>query len=169
MLMEAQKKVRGSCSEELLELIRNDSDILNSILIGNESWMFEYDPESKRQSSDWHTQYSPKPKKGRMRKTHIKIMLVVFFDVRGIIHFEFVLQGHTANTAFYLEVLKRLKRRVVRVRPNIKDYFKLHHNVPSHTAFIVINYLTQNKTPVVPKPPYSSDLGPLFPLLKREL
>ncbi|EGI63610.1 Mariner Mos1 transposase, partial [Acromyrmex echinatior] len=50
----------------------------------------------------------------------------------------------------------------------------LHHdNAPSHTAFIVANYLARSNTPVVPQPPYSPDLAPcdffLFPRLKREL
>ncbi|KQS44477.1 uncharacterized protein Dere_GG26354 [Drosophila erecta] len=101
-------------------------------------------------------------------------MLIVFFDVQGIVHFEFVPQGQTVNGAFYQEVLKRLKRRVVRVRPDIKDVFMLHHdNAPSHTAFVVTNFLTQKKISVVPQPPDSPDLAPcdffLFPLLKREL
>jgi len=44
-----------------------------------------------------------------MSKSRIKTMLIVFFDARGIVHFEFVPQGETVNSAFYLEVLKRLK------------------------------------------------------------
>ena len=63
VLTEVQKEVRVSRSEELLELNKKDPGFLNSTLIGEESWMFEYDPESKRQSSEWHTQSSPKPKK----------------------------------------------------------------------------------------------------------
>lgn len=174
VLTEEQKNVRVLRCEELLESIRNDPGFLNFTVTGDESWMFEYDPESKRQSSEWHTQFSPRPKKARMSKSRIKTMLIVFFDVRGIVHFEFVPQGQTVNGAFYQEVLKRLKRRVVRVRPDIKDVFMLHHdNAPSHTAFVVTNFLTQNKISVVPQPPYSPDLAPcdffLFPLLKREL
>ncbi|KAG8310957.1 hypothetical protein J6590_053458 [Homalodisca vitripennis] len=45
----------------------------------------------------------------------------------------------------------RLKRRIARDRPDIKVIFKFHHeNAPSLTAFVVANYPTQNKTPVVP-------------------
>ncbi|UYV76597.1 hypothetical protein LAZ67_14001376 [Cordylochernes scorpioides] len=53
---------------------------------GDESWMFEYDPESKRQSCAWHTKSSPRPKKARMSKSRIKTMIIVFFDIRGIVH-----------------------------------------------------------------------------------
>lgn len=174
VLREEQKELRISRCQELLDLIQNEPDFLNCVVTGDESWMFEYDPESKRQSSEWHTKSSPRPKKARMSKSRIKTMLIVFFDVRGIVHFEFVPQGETVNSAFYLEVLKRLKRRVARVRADIKDAIKLHHdNAPSHTAFIVANYLVRSNTPVVPQPPYSPDLAPcdffLFPRLKREL
>lgn len=69
------------------------------------------------------------------------------------------------------EALKRLKRSVARKRRDIKDSWKLHHdNAPSHTAFIVTDYLVRVNVPVVPQPPYSPDLSPpdffLFPSLK---
>lgn len=34
--------------EELLDFILNESNYLNSVITGDESWMFEYDPELKR-------------------------------------------------------------------------------------------------------------------------
>ncbi|KAJ8937249.1 hypothetical protein NQ318_005563 [Aromia moschata] len=59
----------------------------------------------------------------------------------------------TVNAALYLEVLRRLKRRLVRVRADIKDAVKLHHdNAPSHTAFIITNFLARSSTPVVSQP-----------------
>ncbi|XP_011699262.1 PREDICTED: putative uncharacterized protein FLJ37770, partial [Wasmannia auropunctata] len=114
VLTEDHKELRVLRCQELLDLIQNEPDFLNFVVTGDESWMFEYDPESKRQSSEWHTTSSPRPKKARMSKSRIKIMLIVFFDVRGIVHYEFVPQGQTVNSAFYLNVLKRLKRRVAR-------------------------------------------------------
>ncbi|GFX59503.1 mariner Mos1 transposase [Trichonephila clavipes] len=101
-------------------------------------------------------------------------MIVVFFDIRGIVHCEFLLQGQTVNSAVYLEVLRRLKRRIAYVRADIKDTVKFHHdNATSHTAFIITNFLAQSNTPVIPHPPYSPDLAPcdffLFLRLKREM
>ncbi|UYV71850.1 hypothetical protein LAZ67_9000665 [Cordylochernes scorpioides] len=98
-----------------------------------------------------------------MSKWRIKTMIIVFFDIRGIVHCEFVPQGQIVNSAFYLEVLRRLKRRIARVRTDIKDTVKLHHdNATSHTAFIITNFLAQSNTPVIPHPPYSPDLAPLL-------
>ncbi|UYV79288.1 hypothetical protein LAZ67_17001917 [Cordylochernes scorpioides] len=142
--------------QELLDLIQNEPDFLNSVVTGDESWMFEYDPESKRQSCAWHTKSSPRPKKARMSKSRIKTMIIVFFNIRGIVHCE------------------RLKRRIARVRTDIKDTVKLHHdNATSHTAFIITNFLARSNTSVIPHPPYSPDLAPcdcfLFPRLKKEM
>jgi [histone H3]-lysine36 N-dimethyltransferase SETMAR len=72
------------------------------------------------------------------------------------------------NAAFYLEVLKKVKKRVARCRSNIKDAWKLHHdNAPSHNAFVVNDFLARTRTLLVPQPAYSPDLAPadffLFP------
>ncbi|UYV73896.1 hypothetical protein LAZ67_11001326 [Cordylochernes scorpioides] len=169
-----QKELGVLRCQELLDLIQNQPDFLNSVVTGDESWMFEYDPESKMQSCAWHTKSSSRPKKARMSKSRIKTMIIVFFDIRGIAHCKFVPQGQTVNSAFYLEVLRRLKRRIARVRTDIKDTVKLHHdNATSHTAFIITNFLARSNTSVIPHPPYSPDLAPcdffLFPRLKRDM
>ncbi|EGI61317.1 FLJ37770-like protein [Acromyrmex echinatior] len=55
----------------------------------------------------------------------------------------------------------------------MKNLRSSYDNAPSHTAFIVANYLARSNTPVIPQPPYSPDLAScdffLFPRLKREL
>ncbi|GFW46844.1 protein GVQW3 [Trichonephila clavipes] len=160
VLTQDQKELRVLCCQELLDLNQNKPDFLNSVVTGDESWMFEYDPEPKRQNCEWHTKSSPCPKKVRMSKSRIKKIIIVFFDIRGIVHCEFVPQGQTVNSAFYLEVLRRLKRRIALVRADIKDTAKLHHdNATSHTAFIIINFLARSNTSVIPHPPLQSRLS----------
>ncbi|UYV67590.1 hypothetical protein LAZ67_5001322 [Cordylochernes scorpioides] len=89
-----------------------------------------------------------------MSKSRIKTMIIVFFDIRGIVHCEFVPQGQTVNSAFYLEVLRILKRRIARVRTEIKDKVKLHRdNATSHTAFIITNFLARSNTPKIDMDP----------------
>ena len=36
--------------EDMLEKIKDDPDILRQIITGDETWVFQYDPETKRQS-----------------------------------------------------------------------------------------------------------------------
>jgi len=42
------------------------------------SWVFDYDPETKRQSEEWHTKNSPRPKKAHMSRSRVKTMIIVF-------------------------------------------------------------------------------------------
>ena len=77
-------------------------------ITGDESWVLDYDPETKRQSEEWHTKSSPRPKKACMSRSRVKTMIIVFFDSRGIVYKEFVPPGQTVNHAFYKDVLERL-------------------------------------------------------------
>jgi len=156
-----QKDNRKDMCLHLLEQIQRDRNFLKNVITGDEIWIFEYDPETKRQSKEWHRSASPRPKKARRSKSKIKSMLICFFDSEGIVHTEFVPQRHTVNQFYYLEILERLRKRVVRVRPSIADNWMLHHdNAPCHTAIPVIEFLTKKGIRVVPQPPYSPDLSP---------
>ena len=174
VLTDEQKEIRVLKCRELLERRKSDPNFLNRVVTGDETWIFEYDPETKRQSSEWHTKNSPRPKKARMSKSRVKAMLVVFFDSKGVIHSEFVPQGQTVNGQFYAQVLARLRDRVKRVRKDIANNWILHHdNAPSHTALVVQEFLARNGVATLPQPPYSPDLAPpdffLFPRIKRNL
>jgi hypothetical protein len=42
-----------------------------------------------------------------------------FFDVKGVVHHEFLPGGKTVNRWYYLDVLKRLKESIRRKRPQL--------------------------------------------------
>ena len=136
VLSDDQRARRLAVSEEMLARLQTEPNFLNSVVTGDESWVYEYDPETKLQSAEWHTPTSPRPKKARMAKSRVKSMLIAFFDAEGIIHKEFVPTGQTVNGVFYAAVIRRLKDRVRRVRPELKDGWVLHHdNAPVHNCF----------------------------------
>ena len=54
--------------------------------------------------------------------SNIKTMLICFFDVRGVIHSEFVPTGQTVNQAFYLVVLRRLLNNFWRKSPDLLQF-----------------------------------------------
>jgi hypothetical protein len=174
ILSQDQKDNRRDRCLDFLEQIENYHSFLEGIITGDESWIFEYDPETQRQSQEWHTAASPRQKKERMSKSKIRTMLICFFDSQGIVHKEFVPQGQTVNQHFYKEVLERLRKRVIWVRPNIKNTWVLHHdNAPCHTAISINQFLATKNIPMAPQPPYSSDLSLcdffLFPRIKIHL
>jgi DNA-binding IscR family transcriptional regulator len=49
----------------------------------------------------------------------MKAMLITFFDIKGIVHFEFISQSQTVNQAYYEQILKRLLEAVRRKRSEI--------------------------------------------------
>jgi len=115
-------------------------------------------------------------KKARMSRSKIKVMLVVFFDWKVIVHHEFVPRGHMVNKQLYREFLARLRDAVRRKRPELwenQTWMLLHDNAPAHASLFILSYLAKHQTPVVPHPPYSPDLAPadffLFPKLKTTL
>jgi len=82
---------------DLLGRLERETEFFSRVITGNESWILEYGPETKRQSREWHTAKSPRSKKARMSKYKIKSMLIWFFDSQGIVYKEFVPPGQTAN------------------------------------------------------------------------
>jgi hypothetical protein len=70
-----------------------DKQIFNKIITGDETWCFAYDPEKKRQSSEWVGETSPRPKKLKFQRSRVKNMLIIFFESQGVMHKEFVPEG----------------------------------------------------------------------------
>jgi len=88
-----QKANRLEICQDLLGRLKIEPNFLHKVITGDESWVFDYDPKTKRQSEEWHTKSSPRLKKARMSRSRVKTMIIVFFDSRGIVHKEFVLPG----------------------------------------------------------------------------
>ena len=134
--------------QDLQGRLEIEPNFLHKVITGDESWVFDYDPETKRQSEDWHMKSPPRPKKVRMSRSRVKTMIIVFFDTRGIVHKEFVPPGQTVNHAFYKDVLERLRKQVQLVRRDIADDWVLQHdNAPAHTALSIREFLAKKNIP----------------------
>ena len=115
-------------------------------------------------------------KKARQSRSNVKVMLTVFFDFNGIVHFEFLPQGETVNCVYYQGVLQRLRDKIRKKRAELwrdNSWFLHHDNAPAHSALSIRQFCAKNQMTVLPQPPYSPDLAPcdffLFPKLKSVL
>ena len=75
-LTEEQKQRRVTICQDLLE---SQGDILGRVIRGDGKWVYQYDPEPKRQSEQWKTPNSPRPKRFLRSKSRVKTMLLNFF------------------------------------------------------------------------------------------
>ena len=73
VLREDQKERRCHDSREMIELVNSDPAVLDALVTCDECWIFCYDPETKRQSSQWKHAGSPRPKKARQSKSIHKL------------------------------------------------------------------------------------------------
>ncbi|UYV69117.1 VRK1 [Cordylochernes scorpioides] len=81
ILTEEQKEVRMDVCKNMVEMTRTDPEWMQKIITGDETWVYQYDPETKRQSSQWIERGEPKPKKARFTKSKVKTLLVTFFNI----------------------------------------------------------------------------------------
>ena len=158
-----------SISLELRDLAALDSSFLGNVITGDETWVYGYDPETRVQSCQWKSPSSTHTKKMRQSRSNIKVMMIVFFDLDGIVRAEFVPRNTTVNSEYYNGLLERLRKVVRRKRPEKwSNGFILHHdNAQCHTSLLVRQFLSNKNITVCPQPPYSPDLAPrhfwLFP------
>ena len=117
---------------------------------------YGYDPETKFQSSQWKSPGSPRPKKARMSRSAVKTMLITFFDIKGIVHHEYLPQGTTVNQHVYTDILRRLREKIRLKRPELwrsKSWLLHHDNAPAHRALSVQQYCAKNSVILLPLHP----------------
>jgi len=136
ILTTEQKEWCLSVPTNMLQEAESDENFMGQIITADETWVCEYDLEMKCQSLQWKSADFQRPKKARQVRSKVKVMLIVFFDMEGIVHYEYVLQGQTVNQQFYLQVLKCLRLTVSRKRPQKRaaGAWALHHD-NAHSTF----------------------------------
>ena len=170
------KKKRHDISMENLELMEQDLENFKlRVVTGDETWVYHYDPESKRQSMEWHHPTSPPPKKFKSSRSVKKVMATVFWDAKGIIHVDYLETQKTITGAYYADLLHRLRASIKEKRRGLLSagVLLLHDNASSHTSRLARSAVHHCGFEELPHPPYSPDLAPsdfhLFPKLKEHL
>jgi hypothetical protein len=103
---------------------------------------------------------SPRLKKARQVKSKVKSMLIIFFDMKGIVHKESILAGQTVNSVYYCDIDDDCMNLAT-------EELAVHHdNSLFHiSSFIRDFFLLKSNMTGISHPPNFS----LFPLLKIKL
>ena len=70
---------------------------MNNIITIDETWVRTYEPELKSQTADWRYEGSPRRQKFRQNLPPVKLMVILVYDVQGVILCHFVPHGETVN------------------------------------------------------------------------
>jgi hypothetical protein len=109
LLTQDQAEHLATACRELLQRAENDATFLPSIMTGNESWVYGYEPETKQMSSQWKTLSSPWQKKARQVRSNVKTMLIALFDAEGLVPHDLLPQRQTMNQTVYITVPQHLR------------------------------------------------------------
>lgn len=91
----------------MLDCVDSDPTFMERIITGDETWLQEFNTQISQQVSEWRTKIDSK-----FSLSKVKVMRIVFFDIRGLVHHEFVLTGQTVDKTYYLAVLKLWREKI---------------------------------------------------------
>lgn len=176
-LTKEQIEDRLRVAQNLLERYEKEGEsFISRIVAIDETWLRSYEPELKRQSTEWHTPASPRPAKFIRKQGNLKLMMICAYDSSGVLLMHRVKPGQTVNGDYYRTFLQRHLRHAIRKkRPDLlqRSPIILHDNAAAHKCNVVTELLTSYKWHVLEHPPYSPDMSPpdydLFPKLKENL
>lgn len=174
LLTEEQKAIRVNwCQKNLNRFNAGSSKNIYSIVSGDESWIYSYEPENKRQSAVWVFQDEPKPTKVIRSRSVSKKMVATFVSKAGHVATIPLQDQRTVTADWYISIC--LPEVIAEFRKtNPQRRMILHHdNASSHTARKTIEFLKQENIELLDHPPYSPDLSPndffTFPKIKNGL
>lgn len=146
------------CSS-LLEREENES-FLDRIVTCDEKWVYYGHPP--RESSWCLPGQRPKtvPKRTLTNK---KVLLSVWWDIRGIIFYDFLPSGRTVNSEIYCDYLDRVQENLLKKRAalvNRKGVIFHQDNARPHVSNLTQEKIIELGWETIDHPPYSPDLAP---------
>jgi len=101
-LSEEQKCQHFETAQQLLHRFREEGNkFLQKVVATDETWIQDFEPELKSQSSEWTGKSSPRPKKFKRAQLNVKQMMIFTYECKGVIMTDRVLSGTTVTAAYY--------------------------------------------------------------------
>lgn len=159
-LTDAQAKKRVEICQQLLKN-PTDDHFWRRIVTNDEKWIYFVNNNRLKQWVKFGEEPEPVIRQDRFGK---KVMLSVWWNYQGVLHYEFIPEGHAVNAELYCQQLDRVYNILKDKYPALVNRNRVllqFDNAPCHRAC-----LTQRKigelsgVEVLPHPPYSPDVAP---------
>ena len=122
----------------------------------DETWIRSFEPELRRQSSEWHTKNSPRPLKCRLSQNCPKMLMIFAYHFRGVLTAHRVPTARTVNEEYYKKYLRTVLRPALRrKRSELINCTPLilHDNASPHKSNVVKELLKGYGWEVLDHPP----------------
>jgi len=164
LLNNDQRDHRVQVCTKLQKAVRHDPNFLPSVIIGDESWLYDYDPETKQQSSQWKTPSSLQPKKHtKFIATSSKCwsFFLTFEELckRSLFHLVRLSMG-SFTVRFWEDWGKMWGANGLRCGRTENGCCTMTMHLHTPHSLWGREFLTKNNMTTVPQPAYSPDLAP---------
>jgi histone-lysine N-methyltransferase SETMAR len=136
------------------------SYFLDRIVTCDEKWIF-YDNVVRQRS--WCAPGEP-PLTTPKRDIHSsKLMLCIWWNMSGVVHYEFLPRNQTINTDLYCEQLDRVQQKLLQKHPSLVNQRGVcfqQDNARPHVSARSLTKISELNWELLPHPPYSPDLAP---------
>ena len=171
-LTEEQSRGREWCFHVRRNFDANRSERVWDIVKGNEIFVYEYDPETKQQSSVWLFSGESPSMKFKISRSTSNQMIAVFFTKSGHVTSTPLWNRKTVNAEWYIniwlpKVFKawtarcpnkqsrngelRTQKWVLPVKPGVGQYIAIHGKLPAWNFFPANIYPSGPYTSIFPK------------------
>jgi histone-lysine N-methyltransferase SETMAR len=134
--------------------------ILYNTCLGDEKWIYFRNPNKNNQWLLPGETGTPVVQQSRYDR---KVMISVWWNCDGVVHWEFVPGGRAVNSELYIEQLERLHEALSVRYPDMADnneFLLQQDNAPAHKSRATQQAIRELDFDVLPHPPYSPDLAP---------
>lgn len=162
VLNEHDKHQRVVISSSLLSrhrsALQQHQSFLSRIITGDEKWCLYINFKHRK---EWlNPDQQPKPRE-KPDLHPLKTMLSVWWDQKGVIHYELLERNQTITSEIYCQQLRRLEAAICEKRSEKSHQVILHHdNARPHTAKLTKSVIEKMDWEILPHPAYSPDLAP---------
>ena len=137
-----------------------DNRFIKKLITCDEKWIYYNNPDTKY---IWLDKNSPADQVPKMERFQKKVMLSVWWNYEGVIHFELLPDGDTINSDVYIQQINRVYDKIANLYPALVNRNRIiiqQDNAKPHVSKNSLRNFKNLDIELLPHPPYSPDLAP---------